>query len=105
MSETKNTYYEFKFADGEKVKLTITFSLLNRLKSKNKELYERYNKYRMDGSKDMLEWLEMLYVAYLCANMDDYDTCMSFDDFMNKCGGDLNEVTKAVAILTTPKKA
>lgn len=105
MAEKKNTYYEYTFADGSKVKMTLTFFLLNRLKSKNKDLYDRYNGYRMNGSKDILEWVEMLYVAYLCANMDDYNNCLSEDEFIEKCGNDFEAVTKAVTILTTPKKA
>lgn len=101
----KNTYHEFTFADGEKTKMTLTFDRLLQLRTKDKDLYERYNKYRMDGSTDILEWLEMLYVAYLCAHIDDYENCMSEEEFIAKCGNDLNAVTEAVAILTTPKKA
>lgn len=109
MSNMKlNTIYDFEFADGSKAELTLAFYKLYQLRSKNKTLYDRYNKIMSKnsngGTPDELETITVLYVAYVCANMDKGEL-MDEDTFMMLCGSDRKAVNDAVTHLLTPKKA
>lgn len=107
--ETKklNTNYEYELADGRKVNLTLCFYKLYQLKTKNKKLYERYNKTytHMQNKKEFeeLDLIFMLYVAYVCANMDD-ENLLTEEEFMVLCGGDRVGTSDAYSHLTNPKK-
>ena len=101
-----NTTIEYKFQDGDKVKLTLAFYSLYKLKSTNKALYDRYNKAMLSLTKeeyDELELLTILYAAYLCAHDSDVEP-LSEEEFLYKCGSDRISVMRAVNNLTTPKK-
>ena len=108
--ETKklNTTYDFELADGSVVELTLAFYKLYQLRSKNKALYERYNKIMSKNAKggdvDELDTIGVLYAAYVCANMEK-DNLMDEEKFMMLCGSDRLAVNKAVEHLITPKKA
>ena len=105
INKLKNTEYEFELADGTKVKTTITFYHLYQLKSKNKSLYERYNKILQNTGKggfDILEMVTIVYVGYVCANMNN-ESILSEEEFIQLCGSDLQEVSKAVSALVRPK--
>ena len=109
MSKKLNTTYDFELADGTKVKLTLAFYALYLLKSKNKSLYERYNKAMVKVSDkksdyDELETIVILYTAYVCANMNE-EKMLSEEEFMILCGSDRVAVNNAVEHLITPKKA
>lgn len=104
MDKAKNTFYEFQFEDGDKCQMTLAFYLLYQFKVKNKSLYERYNKVIANGVKDEFDMLTVAYTAYLCANIDDLDNCMSETDFMIKCGSDRISLRDAVEALIKPKK-
>lgn len=102
-----NTYYEYELADGSTVKLTLCFYKLLQLKTKNKKLYERYNKVYTSMQKtndfEEINLIFMLYVAYVCANMDD-ENLLSEEEFMILCGGDRVGTSEAYSHLTNPKK-
>lgn len=100
-----NTVYEFEFQDGSKANLTLAFYKLYLLKSKRKPLYDRYTEImnRIDKHFDELDSIAVLYVAYICANMES-EEIMTEEDFMIKCGSDRKAVSEAVKALTQPKK-
>lgn len=100
-----NTVYEFEFQDGSKANLTLAFYALYMLRSKNKNLYTRYNEImgRMEKHFDELDSITLLYVAYVCANMEN-EEIMSEEEFLIKCGSDRKAVSEAARALTQPKK-
>lgn len=103
-----NTTYDFELADGSVVELTLAFYKLYQLRSKNKALYERYNKIMSNNAKggvvEELDTIAVLYTAYVCANMSK-DELMNEEEFMMLCGSDRVAVNNAVEHLITPKKA
>lgn len=103
-----NTTYDFELADGSTVELTLAFYKLYQLRSKNKALYDRYNKIMGKNAKggdvDELDTIGVLYAAYVCANMEK-ENLMDEETFMMLCGSDRIAVNKAVEHLITPKKA
>lgn len=106
MTAKLNTNYMFEFEDGTTAALTLTFYKLYQLKTKNKALYDRYNTIMGNSGKgkyDELETLEILYIAYLCANLDE-ENVMTNEEFMIKCGCDRFAVADAFKALTQPKK-
>lgn len=100
-----NTTYTFTFCDGTTAEMTLTFYALYRLKSKNKALYDQYNKiYNMMGSgkADELDSISLLYVAYICADPDAGDL-MTEEEFIIKCGSNREAIGRAVQALVAPK--
>ena len=106
MSKPLNTIYEFEFQDGDKVGMTLTFYALLQLKTKKKHLYQKYANVMTamnKGNSDELDSITLLYVAYVCAHMDE-ENVMSEEEFIIKCGFDREAVGKAAQALTTAKK-
>lgn len=97
------TGYTFEFYDGSTCEMTLAFILLKKLSSKNKSLYERCQKVLGNGAKDEFDMLDVLYAAYICANMDS-ETVLTEDEFIEKCGCDRQAIINAVQALTTAKK-
>lgn len=97
----KNTCIDFKFEDGESVKMTLTFYAVYQLKNKNKKIYDEYNKVMAGGVKEELDLITILYAAYLCANLD--TECMTYEEFLIKCGSGRRKVRETVAVLQSPK--
>lgn len=97
----KNTYIDYKFEDGDSVKMTLTFYAVYLLKNKNKKIYDEYNKIMAGGVKEEIDLIVILYAAYLCANLD--AECMPFEEFIIKCGSGRRKVRETVAILQSPK--
>ena len=56
-----------------------------------------------NGDYDEIDMLQILYVAYHCANAEKEDL-LSFEEFMMLCGSDRKVVGNAVAMLINPKK-
>ena len=104
METAKNTYYEFNFEDGGSVKMSLAFYLLYQLKAKKKAVYDEYNRIMTKGMNEELDMISVLYAAYLCGNIADVAECMSFEDFMMRCGSDRFAIKKAVEVLTKAKK-
>lgn len=102
--EKLNTEYEFEFSNGEKTEMTLTFYKIYQLKSKNRKLYDRYNKIMIKGPEEELEAITVLYTAYVCAHLDQTDI-MNEEEFMIACGSNREAVNNAVITLTTGKKA
>jgi hypothetical protein len=100
-----NTNYTFEFEDGTTAEMTLTFYALYQLKSRDKGLYERYNKAMNTigtGKGDELDSLTLLYVAYVCANFK-AENLMTEEEFIIKCGCDRAAIGKAAKALTSPK--
>lgn len=99
-----NTTCEFELADGSKVKMTLAFYALYQLKAKNKSLYERYNKIMVNGPQEELDNVVILYTAYLCANMANFEGCMSEVEFMQNMSNDRMQVKETLENLVSAKK-
>ncbi len=102
-----NTTYDYPLADGTSLKMTLNFFFLYQLRSKNKSLYERYNKILVKQSEkgyvyDEIDNLEILYTAYCCANLDS-ETALSEEEFLMLCGSDRKAVGNAIKALLAPK--
>lgn len=90
---------------GEKVGLTLTFGLLYKLREKQKERYEKYNKIVMDGIKDMLDYPIALYTAYLCKCVEENrEPEMTEEEFRERLTFDMREVVKVYGELYNPGK-
>ena len=107
MNKPINTTIDFEFCDGTTTQLTLSFYAIYQLKSKNPALYGRYTRAMASMGKgntvDELETIAILYVAYMCAHMNDTET-MSEEEFIMMCGSDRIAVANAVKALTQPKK-
>ena len=104
MEKNLNTTIDFEFYDGTSVKMTLFFYALHQLKSKNRALYDRYNKVMTNQAKgiyDELDMITLLYTAYMCTNPEEP---MNEEEFIYKCGCDREAVGIAVKQLTNPKK-
>lgn len=67
----KNTYQELELNNGEVVKLTLNFARLLKIKNDREDLYTRLMKILQATQVDLiLDCLTVLYVGYLCANLD-----------------------------------
>ena len=97
------TRYTFTFEDGDTCEMTLAFIRLKRLSSKNRGLYDSYNKIMVNGPKEELEMLTVLYAAYVCANLDS-DNLLTEDEFIEKCGSDRVALREAIERLINPKK-
>ncbi len=104
INNLKTTNMEFELNDGEKINLIINFSLLYQLRSKNKSIYDKYSKTILVGSEDLFDFIQIIYVAYLCANINDLDNCMSFDTFIEKMPNDVRKIAEVAGELTQTKK-
>lgn len=71
-----NNEIDFPLTNGEKVKLTLNFKLLLKLKSNYPEEYDAFNRVVSGASRengDFFDILSVIYAAYLCANFDNKD--------------------------------
>ena len=100
----KRVEKEFKLNDGEVIKLVINFGLLYQLRAKKKDVYEKYSQTILMGSKDIFDFIQIIYVGYLCANINEIDSCMSFETFAEKMPVDITEIVSVAQELTQPKK-
>lgn len=104
MSKKLNTVIDFEFYDGTTAKMTLTFYALYQLKGKNKGLYDRYTKIMSTKTSDELEMITILYTAYVCANLSEFETLMTEEEFMIMCGSDREALASAIGQLLKPKK-
>lgn len=101
----KNTYIDFEMADGTKVKMTLQFYRLYMLKNANrKKDYDRYNDINVNGLKEELDLADVLYTAYLCANVKELDSCMSKEEFLINMPEDRGYLIEKYQELVNPKK-
>lgn len=99
-----NNVYDFELADGTTVKVTLRFYSLYQLKSKNKSVYERYNKIMTAGPKEELDNCLILYAAYLCANVANIEECMDEMEFLELMPTDREYIGNILGELIHPKK-
>ena len=99
-----STVYDFELADGQVVKMTLRFYSLYQLKGKNKKAYDNYNRIMVKGPQEELENVTILYTAYLCANLDRIDECMSELEFLQLMPDDREYTNAVLAKLINPKK-
>ena len=104
--ETKNlnTVYNFELADGEIVQMTLRYYNLYQLKSKNKQAYLKYNKIMIKGPEEELENVTILYTAYLCANLENIEMCMTEMDFLQRMPEDREYIGGILMNLINSKK-
>ena len=99
----KNTYQELELLNGEKVKLTLNFARLLKVKSDNPQLYDRFMKVLQNKDYDIVfDSLTVVYIAYLCANIgeetlteDELSELIPFDlELINTIAGRLIQSKK-----------
>lgn len=101
-----NTEIDFKLNNDEVVKLTLNFTLLLKIKNNYPEEYELFNKYVLYGDKKELDFFEIItviYVAYLCANLDNKNRYTK-EEFIKLIPFNLDKITRTQEVLLGYKK-
>mgnify|MGYP004519409523 FL=1 len=103
-----NASTEIEMSDGTKLKLTITWGLLIKLRALNKQLYSQFSHVVMAGAADdVLKMLDIVYCGYLCQYIEDNGTlaeALTQDEFIAVVPADVNAVTLAAMALISPKE-
>lgn len=103
-----NASTEIEMSDGTKLKLTITWGLLIKLRALNKQLYSQFSHVVMAGAADdVLKMLDIVYCGYLCQYIEDNGTladALTQDEFIAAAPADVNAVTMAAMALISPKE-
>lgn len=103
-----NASTEIEMSDGTKLKLTITWGLLIKLRALNKQLYSQFSHVVMAGAADdVLKMLDIVYCGYLCQYIEDNGTlvdALTQDEFIAVAPADVNAVTTAAMALISPKE-
>lgn len=103
-----NASTEIEMSDGTKLKLTITWGLLIKLRALNKQLYSQFSHVVMAGAADdVLKMLDIVYCGYLCQYIEDNGTitdALARDEFIAVAPADVNAVTMAAMALISPKE-
>lgn len=80
-----DTTVTIEFDDGTKESGTLNFYSLYLLREggdKARAIYENYQKIRLNGAKDELDYAYFVYTAYVCANLDkDY---IDYPEFLKR---------------------
>lgn len=103
-----NASTEIEMSDGTKLKLTITWGLLIKLRALNKQLYSQFSHVVMAGAADdVLKMLDIVYCGYICQYIEDNGTLtdsLTQDEFIAVAPADVNAVTMAAMSLISPKE-
>ena len=103
-----NASTEIEMSDGTKLKLTITWGLLIKLRALNKQLYSKFSGVVMAGAADdVLKMLDIVYCGYICQYIEDNGTladALTQDEFIAVAPADVEAVTMAAMELISPKK-
>ena len=86
----------YQLSDGENIELELSLLSLKKLKEAKKENYNIINSILLNGVTDIFEQIAIVYTAYLCANIDNIDKCMNYDEFekrINQNAGGLTIIT------------
>lgn len=107
--ESKHTYIEYKFPNGETIKCTVAFRFLLKLREQNKKVYEKLNNCLRDGiADDLAESVYALYGAYLCAcyagENGGTENIMKESEFIDAVDDDLLDVFNVCAQFLNKKK-
>lgn len=99
----KSTFVDFEMEKGT-VQLTLNFYRLNQLKTKHRQEYKRYFELQKEGIYTDLDAVEVLYVAYLCANMESMPDVMSYEEFLQNMKNGRKRIWEAYAALNADAK-
>lgn len=103
-----NASTEIEMSDGTKLKLTISWGLLIKLRALNKQLYSKFSGVVMAGAADdVLKMLDIVYCGYICQYIEDNNTladALTKDEFIAVAPADVEAVTMAAMELISPKK-
>ena len=106
--DVKNTFKEYKFPNGETIKLTVAFCYLLKLRENNKKIYEKLNNGILNGVSEMIDAAYVLYGAYLCAcyagENGGKESIMTETDFIAALEDDVMDVMIAGNSLLSKKK-
>lgn len=83
----------YKLLDGQEVDMELTLEGLYELKEVKKEEYEKINKILLNGVTDVFEQITILYTAYLCANINNVNNCMTYEEFEKKINRRAGQLT------------
>lgn len=100
-----NTIMEFEMADGTKVGMTLAYFPLLQVRTKKKNIFEKYNKVATKGPQDEFDMITILYTGYLCANVEQLESTMTEMDFIKGLPTSREQVANACQwLLNGPKK-
>ena len=103
-----NASPEIEMSDGTKLKLTISWGLLTKLRALNKQLYSKFSGVVMAGAADdVLKMLDIVYCGYICQYIEDNGTladALTQGEFIAVAPADVEAVTMAAMELISPKK-
>lgn len=106
--ESKHTYKEYKFPNGETIKLTVAFKFLLVLRERNEKIFERLNDGLLMGVKELTKAIYVMYGAYLCAcyagENGGEENIMTESEFIDKLDDDLLDVMVVCTDLINKKK-
>ena len=77
------TIRKMKMQDGTELPFSLSYKRLYKLRQLKPTEFEKYNTVVMKGAKNEFDNVDILYAAYLCANIDNAENVISFDDFLN----------------------
>lgn len=92
---------EVTLLNGEKFEASLTYRKLYVLQCKRPKDYAEYNKVCMNGTQTELDYLRLLYTAYLC---NSEQSALSFDEFLDNLEFDRKNLQIAGRMLSAPKK-
>ena len=99
-----NASTEIEMSDGTKLKLTISWGLLTKLRALNKQLYSKFSGVVMAGAADdVLKMLDIVYCGYIEV-IGTLADAVRQDDFFAGGPADVEAVTMAAMELISPKK-
>lgn len=91
----------YKMEDGTNVNMSLNFGLLYKLRAESRDTYNALNKVLVNGQKDILETIDLLYGAYRAANLKKFMSRKEFEENMNQDFAYNNQI---LARLTTGRK-
>ena len=99
----KSSFVDFEMENGT-VQLTLNFYRLNQLKTKHPNEYKRYFELSKAQSLTDLDAVEVLYCAYLCANMESIPDVMTYEEFLQNMKNGRGRVWNAYTALHADAK-
>lgn len=92
---------EITLLNGQCFEAKLTYRKLYFLQEKRPDDYAEYNKVCMNGTQTEIDYLRLLYTAYLC-NAKEPD--LTFDDFLDNLEFNRKNLQIAGRMLSAPKK-
>ena len=97
-----NTYEKLILNDDREIKLTLNFARLLKVKNDYKDTYEKYNDIILNGTKDVFDMVDIIYTAYLCANIG--EEVLEYNRFIELIPESTTLIARKVQALTSSKK-